>query len=584
MNKLKLLVRPLVSPTLRFVLCLQWLISAPLPAAAAESNPRPAPAPRLVVGIVVDQMRYDFIYRYWDKYTNSGFKRLLREGTFYRNAQYNYAPTYTGPGHASIFTGATPSAHGIAGNDWYDRNLGHYMYCAEDTSVTNLGGRKIVPAGQRSPTNLNVTTITDELKLAHTNSRVIGVSLKDRAAIFPAGHLANAAYWFDSKSGQWISSSYYAFPESKGETFLPEWLRKLNSTNNPGQYLTKTWEPIDKESFTESASPKKAFSNKLDSSENHLGFPHNLAKIAENFKEPQFEQLLYTPYGNKLTADFAKAAVIGEKLGQCSDRTDFLTINFASTDYAGHRFGPRSQEVEDVYREFDRELGELLTFLSRQAGGPEHLLVFLTADHGVADVPEFSKDLHLPGGRFPTGSALEKLNAWIAGRYQKPLILGYTNQQIYLDRDLITAQHLDLTRIEDEIRDRLLKEPGVIDVLPTRELPALAAAGTIRAALARGIYPNRSGDLMILLGSGWLEEDNKNATSHGTPYQYDTHVPIIFWGWQVPPHREFDEPVDITQIAPTVAQMLNIQFPSASDNRVLPGLLGIHAKPGTVKR
>ncbi len=572
MNKSPLVARPLRSAALLLAACVPWLAAA----AAPETN---APAPRLVVGIVVDQMRYDFIYRYWDKYpAEGGFKRLLREGAFYRNAQYNYAPTFTGPGHASIFTGATPSAHGIAGNEWYERSLGQGMYCVDDNSVTAVGGPN-ASVGRMSPRNLRVTTITDELKLAHPNhAKVIGVSIKDRAAILPAGHLADAAYWFDATAGQFISSTYYTFPATNGVRHLPPWALTFNSSNYPARFLTNVWNPANLGDFSESVSPAAAFGKKLSPNEDHLGFPHDLRKLSQAAVNRSSKLLLATPYGNELTAAFAEAAVVGEQLGQ-GDRTDFLTINFASTDYAGHQFGPRSAEVEDTYLQFDRQLGDLLTFLTRQVGGAEHLLVFLTADHGVAEVPEFSQSLRLPGGRFPMKHVIEKLNTWVLDRYQVPLVLAGINQQIYLDRDTITARNLDVTRIEAEIRDRLLKEPGVVDVFPAREMAHLAAVGTIPATLARGLHAKRSGDLVILLESGWLEESADSATSHGTPYQYDTHVPIFFWGWQVP-HLSSDEPVAITQIAPTVAQMLNLQFPSASDNRVLPGLLGIHAEPG----
>ena len=540
-------------------------LGLPVFARGANASSESDAAPKLVVGIVVDQMRYDFIYRYWNRYGNGGFKRLINEGAFYRNAEFNYVPTFTGPGHSSIFTGAEPASHGIIANNWYDRALGKTVYCVEDTNCAPVGSDS-ARDGKMSPAKLLVTTITDELRLSDNyRSRVIGISLKDRAAILPAGHLANGAYWFDDQSGRWITSTYYT---SK----LPEWASNFNASGWAADYLTnrfETWTNLM--AYPESLPNGNVYEKKLTAEETHRGFPHELHRLFEAARANRYEIIRYTPFGNSLTEDFAEAAIVGEELGK--HETDFLTINFASTDYVGHKFGPRSMEVEDTYVRLDQTLERFLAFLDEcQWIGRTNVMVFLTADHGVADVPEYNRDMGLPGGIFHWNHARENLSVRLGNKYGGPLILNYINQQIYLDAKFIETNKLDKSKIEEDIRDWLMPEEGVADVISTRGLKSEAGSSAIYADLANGINPSRSGDLIILLQSGWTEEEDAlTATTHGTPYQYDTHVPILFWGWQIP-HLICDEPVTTTEITPTICQLLKIQFPSASINQVLPGL------------
>ena len=494
-------------------------------AQGANAVPGPGPAPKLVVGIVVDQMRYDFIYRYWERYGEGGFKRPIQQGAFYRNAEYNYVPTFTGPGHACIFTGATPSGHGIVGNDWYDRTLGKSVYCVADADCAPVGTDN-ARDGKMSPRRLLATTITDELKLAgNMRSKVIGVSLKDRAAILPAGHLADAAYWFDDATGRWITSTYYMKE-------LPGWVASFNSSNRAEMYLQQTWTNLA--DYTEGLTNGNEFEKKLTPNETHAGFPHHLPPlVAAERAANRYGLIRFTPFGNCLTEDFAEAAIRGENLGR-NGPADFLTINFASTDYAGHKFGPRSMEVEDVYVRLDRTLAGFLNFLDAWAG-KTNVIVFLTADHGVADVPEYSEAMRLPGGIFHWNRVKTNLTARLQEKYGRSLIQGYINQQIYLDTKTIATQKLDKAEVERDIRDWLLPEEGVVDVVSSRDVKKEAASNALLANVARGIYPNRSGDLTILLQSGWTEEqDALTATTHGTPYQYDTHVPLLFWGWRIP--------------------------------------------------
>jgi predicted AlkP superfamily pyrophosphatase or phosphodiesterase len=527
----------------------------------ANAVPGPGPAPKLVVGIVVDQMRYDFIYRFWERYGKDGFKRLIHQGAFYRNAGFNHVPTFTGPGHAGIFTGATPSGHGIVGNDWYDRTLGKSVYCVADDDCAPVGADN-ARDGKMSPRRLLVTTITDELKLAgNMRPKVIGLSLKDRAAILPAGHLADAAYWFDDGTGRWITSTYYLKQ-------LPGWAADFNSSKRAEMYLQQTWTNLA--DYTEGLTNGNPFEKKLTPNETHAGFPHHLPPLFAAERANRYGLIRFTPFGDCLTEDFAEAAVRGENLGRRGP-TDFLTINFASTDYAGHKFGPRSMEVEDVYVRMDQTLAGFLNFLDAWVG-KTNVIVFLTADHGVADVPEYSKANRLPGGIFHQNQMKTNLAARLQEKYGRSLIQSYINQQIYLDANTIASLKLNKAEVERDIRDWLLLEEGVADVVSSRDVNKEAASNVLLAGVANGIYPSRSGDLTILLQSGWTEEgDALTATTHGTPYQYDTHVPVLFWGWRIP-NLICDEPVTVTEIAPTLCQLLNIQFPSASANRILPGL------------
>ncbi|RYY18950.1 MAG: alkaline phosphatase family protein, partial [Chitinophagaceae bacterium] len=321
--------------------------------------------PKLVVGIVVDQMRWDYLYRYYDRYSAGGFKRMLTQGFSCENAFIPYTPTYTAAGHTCVYTGSIPAINGIIGNSWYRRDLKRAWYCAEDSTVISVGSTS--SAGKMSPRNMWTTTITDELRLAtNFNSKSIGIALKDRGAILPAGHSANAAYWFDNSSGGWITSTYYM-------NELPDWVKKINDKKLPDQYLQKNWNtiyPIN--TYKQSTEDNKSYEAILPGEDNT--FPHETASITTN----KYETFRNTPYGNTFTFDLAKAAIDGEQLGQ-RGATDFLALSFSSTDYVGHAFGPNSIEVEDTYLRLDQELAAFYALLDAKLGKGQYL-VFLTAD------------------------------------------------------------------------------------------------------------------------------------------------------------------------------------------------------------
>src|SRR5688572_13531720 len=400
----------------------------------AQAKSKPLDRPKLVVGIVVDQMRYDFLYRYWDKYSDDGFKRLLREGFSFENTQYNYVPTYTGPGHASIYTGATPATHGIVGNDWFVCETGLNMYCTGDPGVGTIGSASV--AGKMSPNNMIATTITDELRLAtNLGSKVIGVCLKDRGSILPAGHMPNAASGYEGSTGGCITSSYYT-------ERLPAWVESFNNQKQADKYLSQPWNTLlPLAQYTESTPDDNEFEKPLGN-ETRPVFPHDLPKL----RGTTFDILRYSPFGNTLTKDFAIETIKQEKMGQ-GNFTDFLALSFSSTDYIGHQFGPNSVEIEDTYLRLDKDIAEFLKFLDKQVGKKD-VLVFLTADHGAAHVPNFLKTMKLPAGSNSPVLLRDSLEKHLQKEFGPGnWISSYENQQVYLNRNFIQSKKTDIRAV-----------------------------------------------------------------------------------------------------------------------------------------
>lgn len=504
--------------------------------------------PKLVVGIVVDQMRYDYLYRYYDKYTENGLKKLMREGFNCRNNHYNYIPTYTGPGHAAVYTGTSPAINGIAANDWYDRYTDEMMYCAEDNTVESVGSSS--DAGKMSPRNLLASTVTDQLRLAsRKESKVVGVALKDRGSILPAGHIPTAAYWFDSSNGAFISSTYYM-------EALPQWVKKFNSRNLPEKYLAEDWEtllPIKE--YTESTADDKPYENTLSGEEKPV-FPHKL-----KYSDTDYGVIKSTPFGNSLTKDFAIAAIEGEDMGE-DDVTDFLALSFSSTDYVGHAFGPYSIEAEDTYLRLDREIAELLEYLEKNFG-KENVLVFLTADHGAADAPGFSLEEGVPAGVFDGKDVYNSLENYLSGQLgDEDWILRVANYQIYLDRELLREKEISIDKVFRLTKDFLLKKEGVYNVVNLHDLSGVNVPARYVNLIRNGYNPKRSGDLLVLLQPNWFQGSTK-GTTHGSMFNYDTHIPLLWYGFNIPAGETTRE-THITDIAPTVAQLLHILEPNGT--------------------
>lgn len=504
--------------------------------------------PRLVIGIVVDQMRWDYLYRFYDRYAeDGGFKTLLQQGFSCENTMIPYTPTVTAAGHTGIYTGSVPAIHGITGNDWWDYDFSLQQYCTGDNEMKTVGSS--TDAGKMSPKNLLVTTIGDEMRLAtNFRSKVIGIALKDRGAILPAGHSANGAYWYDDKTGDWITSSYYM-------NDLPGWLKELNAKKLTDQYYAKDWNtlfPI--ESYVQSAPEEEAYEYRPLGK----GFPYTLSQ----FIGKNYGMLPVTPYGNTATLEVAKAAVIGEQLG-ADEFTDLLAISLSTPDYVGHSFGPNSVEAEDIFLRLDRELGDFLRFLDKQVGKGQYV-VFLSADHGVDQVPAFLRQHKIPAGSVNSVGMEDQLRALLKDKFKgDDLLIGIMNYQVYLDRNKIADDKLSRDAVYKETIAYLLKQPGISRAFPLDALSETTLSPDIKTALANGDYPSRSGDIQMLYQPQWIDGFETKGTTHGVWNPYDAHIPLIWYGWNITPGKT-NRKISMADIAPTIASMLHVQMPSGS--------------------
>ena len=509
--------------------------------------------PKLVVGIVVDQMRWDFLYRFYDRYSAGGFKRLLNEGFSCENTFIPYTPTYTAPGHACVYSGGVPAINGIVGNHWYDKDTKQIVYCTDDATVSAAGSTST--AGQMSPRHMWGSSIADELRLStNFRSKTIGIALKDRGAILPAGHSANAAYWFDNTSAGWISSTYYM-------ASLPQWVTQLNAKKLPDAYLAKNWNtlyPID--TYIQSTGDDKAYEGAVPGEDG--SFPHKTDALAEN----KYESLKVTPHGNTYTIDAAKAAIEGEALGT-RNVTDLLAISFSSPDYIGHTFGPNSIEVEDCYLRLDKDLENFLTYLDTKIGKGQYL-VFLTADHAVAHVPAFAKENKLPAGVVNTTAMEKALNEALekefgGGNYIAEII----NYQVHLNNELIVNKKRDRGEIKKTVIKTLMTQPGMLAAVDLENLASANLPHQVNMMLSNGYNQKLSGEIQFIYKPGWFEGGTR-GTTHGSWNPYDSHIPLLWFGWNVKKGKTNRE-VYMTDIAPTVAAMLQIQAPSASVGKVI---------------
>lgn len=510
--------------------------------------------PKLVVGIAVDQMRWDYLYRYYDRYESGGFKRLLNEGFSCNNTFINYLPSYTAVGHTTIFTGSVPAIHGITGNNWIDQATGKSMYCVEDTTVQSVGSTS--KNGQMSPRNLLVTTVTDELRLAtNFHSKVVGVSLKDRASILPAGHAANAAFWFDDNTGNFITSTYYM-------NELPKWVNDFNKADNGTKLLSKNWNtlyPIN--TYAQSTADNVSWEGTAKGEKEPV-FPHY---VSEFYKKDKGE-LRSTPFGNTFTLDFAKAAVSGYDLGSGS-YTDFLTINLASTDYVGHRFGPNSIEVEDTYLRLDKDFADFFSFLDKRLGKGNYT-VFLTADHGAAHAINFMKDHNLPADFFKASEIGKSLKTFLKEHYgDENLVRNDLNYHLAVNKELIEKMKLNYDDVKRDVVQFLQTLPGVQFAVDIENIGSSPVPEPIKMMIANGYYPKRAGALIIIPPSGWFGSNGK-GTTHGSWNPYDTHIPLVFMGWGIP-HGKSSATYHMTDIAPTISALLHIQMPSGSVGKVI---------------
>ncbi len=539
------------SVSLLLLLACQIQAQKPMREAQAPSHPK------LVVGIVVDQMRWDYLTRYYNLFqSNGGFRRMLGDGFSFDNTQVPYTPTVTACGHTCVYTGSVPALHGIVGNNWWDNRLNKGMYCSEDKSVKGVGG-KTEEDGQMSPKNMLTTTVCDELRLSNQfASKVIGIAIKDRGAILPAGHSANAAYWYEAKSGNFISSTYYM-------NELPAWAQKFNQRKLPDSLYQLGWKTLLPPTvYTAYATAdEKSYESKPFGKE-AVAFPYDLSK----FVGKDYSKISSTPWGNTLTAEMAKAAIIGEKLGQGS-ATDFLAVSFSSPDYIGHSFGPNSWENVDDYVRLDQELGRFFQFLDAQLGAKSYT-VFLTADHAVAHVPGFLKENKIPGGLLDMTGMMKDMNLQIKQRFGvENAIASIMNEQVYLSRKRLDTTKADILEIKNWIAAYLMKDESITHAFASDDILISPLPKTIREMYANGFHPSRSGDVIFIPKPGYFIGGN-TGTTHGSPFQYDTHIPLLWYGWGIKKGSS-NKIVYMTDIAPTVAALLHIQAPNGNVGQVL---------------
>jgi len=540
---------------MKYLYGLALALSFYIPPVGAQQLSRP----KLVVGIVIDQMRWDYLYRYYDRYGAGGFRRLLNDGFSCEQTYIGHLPSFTAVGHTTIFTGSVPSIDGITGNDWIDQSTGKSQYCVADSTVQPVGGT--APAGNMSPRNLLATTITDELMLAtNFRSRVVGVSLKDRASILPAGHTPTGAFWFDDAKGCFSTSTWYMKE-------LPEWVRRFNAQNEPEKLATGGWNtlyPIN--TYVQSTADNASWEG-LFKGEKAPVFPHDILKA---YREDH-DNIRSSPFGNTLTLDFARAAVDGYALGQ-RDGTDFLTVNCASTDYVGHKYGPNSVEIEDVYLRLDKDLANFFLYLDSKVGKGNYL-VFLTADHGASHAVNFMNSHQIPAGLVGTRNLMLGLNDTLANLTGiKDLVLSGTNYYVNFSLSRIAQAHLSIDSLKKWSIAYLSHQAGVQYLVDMAHIPSAGLPKLIEEKVINGYNRKRSGSILLIPEPGWFEGFDK-GTTHGTWNPQDTHIPLLFMGWNVS-HGTLYRLVQMTDIAPTLAAMLHIQVPNGNIGNVIPEIFG----------
>ncbi len=533
---------------LRPFLIILLLTLQAIPSFCQNAKKIPSDKPKLVVGIIASQFRHDYIARYWDKFTDNGFKQLANRGTYCKNATYSHLLNDKGVGTATIVTGANPSGHGIVGDSWYNDLKGKIIPAIYDESVKTVGGP--FETGKCSPHQLLGTTFSDELNLNNNfKSKVIGVSLEPSSAVLSAGHTGNSAYWFDIQNGNFISSSFY------GES-LPNWVNEFNAKKLPETYMEKTWSPLlPIEEYTASLPDKN---NYEDGYKNQSEFPYELDKISKIYRKKESMSIMNaSPFGDNLVKDFAIQAIVHENMGQ-DDFTDFLFMNFTALEQIGNLFGPLSVEVEDAVLRLDRELAHFLDFI-KESIGIENTLIFFTAEHGLGHRPEYLSDHKIPSGYFTSTSALSLLKSYLNNQYGKgDWVKQYHARQIYLNRSLIESADLSLAEVQEGVANLMLQFSGVENTLTATSLINTNYTDGNFKKIQNGYNQKRSGDVIINLKNGWIEKQGRRVYSYGS----DTRVPLIFYGWKIK-RKSIIKPVNLTDIAPTISVLLETAYPNS---------------------
>jgi len=516
--------------------------------------------PKLIIQVVVEQMRYDLIHRYWEKFSDKGFKKLIDQGAFCSNAFYDYMVTESAPGFATIATGANPSEHGIVSNNWYVRLSEKEQFCISDGKNTNSN----LSDNNFSPKQIIGTTYSDELRMSnYKQSKAIGISLKNYAAILSSGTLANAAYWFDDKNGNWTSSPYYM-------DSVPLWVKQFNQKEFVQQYLKREWNTIApvhtyKESLSDNNSYETGFSNKQKT------FPYDLSKLS-NLDGPQI--IKYTPFGNTYTLDFSIAAIMNENLGK-DQYPDFISISFSTPGYVNERFGLHSVELEDIYLRLDNDIAHLLEFIDDYLGR-ENVLVVLTSDRGASENPAFSKEIGIPVGKFNPDLAISLTESYLKATYgQSGWIKHYSNGQIYLNQYFLDISKVPVADVQIKIAQFISQFKGVASTTTGSILQSADSTSGILQKFRNSYNQIRSGDVFICLLPGWIEDRNSmghDFVNQSSPYRYDSHVPLIFYGWKIA-KTEISDPIPMNNLAPTIVKFLDISYPTGANGKAIGGIL-----------
>ncbi len=514
--------------------------------------------PKLVVGIVIDQMRWDYIYKFQHRYGKNGFNKIVANGFSNENTFIPYTPTVTAVGHTTVYTGSVPALHGIVGNAWYNKNIKKTIYCTEDSTVQSVGGDAI--NGKMSPRNMLANTITDELNIAtNFKSKVVGICIKDRGSILPAGHSATAAYWYDSKTGNWITSSYYTKE-------LPNWVTQFNTKKHVDTYYAKNWNtsfPIA--TYTLSTADEKPYEGKLKGAST-TSFPHKL----EQYIGKDYSVISGTPHGNTFTIQFAKEAINEMQLGK-NTVPDFLALSLSSTDYIGHRNGPNSIEIEDTYIKLDADIATFLQYLDKTIGVNQYT-IFITADHGVAHIPAFLNEHKIPAGNWDNDLLVKNINKALMEKFNvEKIISAESNYQLYINDNLLASNNIAKKDVQQFCIDFCKKEKGISNAFALENIEITPLQKNLKEMLVNGYNTSRSGDVQIILEPGWID-GNGTGTTHGLWNPYDSHIPMLWYGKGIKKGKSYTNRY-MTDIAPTLAALLQIQMPNASIGNVMTEVL-----------
>ena len=501
------------------------VLSASLFNLAGQGAYIPPDKPRLVIGIVVEELKYDQLEKCRDKLGENGIKKLINEGTYFKNASFDYMLTQSAPGHATISTGTEPSYHGITSDNWYLPLRNELIYCTRDIDVNPVGGS--FESGLNSPVNLQASTFSDELEMAtNKQSKVFGIGMKDYSAILSTGHSADGVFWFDNVSGTWMTSTYYS-------SSLPDWVKDFNSTGFPDSYLNGTWNLLRPAQDYSDCLPD---SNKFEAGFNSVNyFPYDLKKLRSKViigTKNDYSLLRETPFANTLTTNFAIRLIEKEKLGT-DDVTDYLSICYSATDNIGHRFGPSSVEMEDAVLRLDDDIKNLLTFINDSIG-KRNVLIFFTAAHGISEIPAVLQSYRIPAGYFRQDQALQLLRSYLNAVYgEGNWVKGYSERQVYLNRTLIEDARIPLEEVQKKVARFLVQFSGVAAAYPYSAFEANDFDNGNLKRIINNFSSQRSGDVIVTLNPGWIDKDEDYVTDYNSPYEYDSHVPLIWYGWTV---------------------------------------------------